>query len=113
MALKSRATVGNRLRSLLLDHPDGLTIDQMSRMTGHPYENVSPVLQHTYGCYISHWIDHPKLYHLEVAVWKCVKVPVNAVAKIKKPKPKPVVAEKPTHVPQKTVWVTVPPWNQD
>jgi len=111
----NNTTVGVRLRSLLLDHPDGLTIDQMSRMIKHPYDCVAPVLHRTYGCYIAEWRDHPDHYHLQVPVWKCVTVPVNAVAKIEMKKPakeKPTPAEKPVYKPQKTVWVTVPSWDQ-
>lgn len=109
----SKSTVGSRLRDILLKHPDGLTIDQLAKASGHPYDNIAPVLHRTYGCYIASWVDHPEHYHLQRALWKCVTVPVNAVAKIKmkpvKVKPKPV--EKPVYVPQKTVWVKVPPWN--
>lgn len=132
--LMNNTTVGVRIRELLLRHPEGLTIDYISRVTKHPYDCVAPVLQRTYGCYIAEWIDHPNHYHLQVALWKCVPVPANAPSKIKmkntrpveeKPTPpavkvkkvkevkqKPTPPEKPVYKPQKTVWVNVPSWGQ-
>lgn len=111
MPLENNKTIGVRLRELLLRHPEGLTINEMTKITKHPYDCISPVLHRTYGCYIAEWRDHPDHYHLQVAVWKCVSVPANAVAKIKQPKIKPTPVEKPVYKPQKTVWVSVPKWN--
>lgn len=68
---------GPTLRKALLDHPEGLTVAQMSKMTGIQYECVSPTLNLIYGFYIADWVMSEKGKML-VALWRCVVVPESA-----------------------------------
>ena len=119
-----------RLRALLLKHPEGLTIDVISRTLQREYTNVAKRLHATYGCYVLRWEDRRQ-------IWACVPVPPNAIKPphVKAVKAKPVKAQSvkasvraasaepltqsvldaqpEPYKPQKTVWQYVKPWPKE
>lgn len=60
-----------QLRTLLLAHPEGLEIWDISRALDREYTNVAKRLHATYGCYVKGWNGQRQ-------VWACVPEPVNA-----------------------------------
>lgn len=97
----------HRIRALLLQHPEGLTVDTISRALQREYTNIAKRLHNTYGCYVLKWTDRRQ-------VWCCVPVPANAVRPAREaPPPKPVKPPKlvpPPYKPEKTFWQPVAPW---
>lgn len=66
------------IRELLLKHPDGLTLREMSSITGITIDSLSNSLKRCYGCYVSHWRQARPEHQIMAQVWKCVPVPENA-----------------------------------
>jgi len=124
-----------QLRTLLLQHPEGLEIWAIAKTLDREYTNIAKRLHATYGCYVKGWNGQRQ-------VWACIPEPANAprppyvrkvyvpfkperLIKAYKPKPKresataranraePItqdILEAPAYKPQKTVWVPVAPW---
>lgn len=68
--------IGERLRSLLIEHPKGLTICDMSKIMGDPQETIQSALRRNYGFYVSNW-QRIRVNHYR-AVWSMVIVPASA-----------------------------------
>lgn len=75
--------IGARLRKILLEHPEGMTIAQLSKIDGSPQDTITGALNRGYGFYVGGWT---KLHGVHWrAVWMVVRVPDRA--------PKPVDAQ--------------------
>lgn len=75
--------IGDRLRKILLDNPEGMTIAQLSKIDGSPQDVIMGALRRGYGFYVGGWT---KLHGVHWrAVWMVVRVPDRA--------PKPVDAQ--------------------
>ena len=101
-------TTGPLLRDILLNHPDGLSVKELSKISGIPYDTAAAALRRTFGCYVASRIK--KNNRIEIAIWKCVVVPENAPELITRdaPRKKPKLPE---YKPQKTTWASVPSWS--
>lgn len=75
--------IGNRLRKILLDNPEGLTIAELSKLDGSPQDVIMGALHRGYGFYIGGWTKMNGVHWR--AVWMVVRVPDRA--------PKPADAE--------------------
>ena len=80
------------IRRLLIDNPDGLTLRQISKVTGITIESCINSLKRCYGCYVSHWQEASPERKILCQVWKCVSVPKDA--------PKPRIKKTPEEMRQ-------------
>jgi hypothetical protein len=80
------------IRRLLIDNPDGLTLRQISKVTGITIESCINSLKRCYGCYVSHWQEASPERKILCQVWKCVSVPKDA--------PKPHIKKTPEELKQ-------------
>lgn len=80
------------IRKLLIDNPDGLTLRQISKVTGITIESCINSLKRCYGCYVSHWQEASPERKILCQVWKCVSVPQDA--------PKPRIKKTPEEMRQ-------------
>lgn len=92
-----------RIRTLLLSHPAGLTVGQIGKQLGLDPVNASKRLKGAYGCYVLRWEGMRQ-------VWACVPVPQHAKAPYRHPKLKEAPPPAVPYIPQKTVWREVKPW---
>lgn len=60
-----------QLRTLLLQHPEGLEIWAIAKTLDREYTNVAKRLHATYGCYVKGWNGQRQ-------VWACIPEPANA-----------------------------------
>ena len=68
--------IGDRLRKILLDNPQGMTIVELSKADGSPQDAIISALYRGYGFYIGGWSKFNSV-HLR-AVWMVVRVPERA-----------------------------------
>lgn len=104
-------TTIKRIRELLLQNPDGMTILEICAELDLEYDNTAKRLKNAYGCYIDRWAPSDNKGPM-VQVWCCVPVPEHCPRPDKKKPPKPV-AEVVPYVPDKTKWVKVPAWSNE
>lgn len=100
------SNTAHQIRALLLQHPEGLTVSDISRSLQREYTNIAKRLAATYGCYVLRWEGMRQ-------IWACVPVPASATKPAREPKPvivKPKKQAPPPYIPQKTVWQPVTPW---
>lgn len=74
-------TISEVVREALLLHPQGLTVRELSKLTGYAQDLLIACLRRTYGCYIADYVISPNGARQFNAVWCCVAVPAN----LKKP----------------------------
>ena len=76
-----KLTISEVVRGALLLHPQGLTVRELSKLTGYSQDLIISCLKRTYGCYIADFVRSPTGARQFNAVWCCVAVPAN----VKKP----------------------------
>jgi len=76
-----KPTISEVVREALLLHPQGLTVRELSKLTGYAQDLLIACLRRTYGCYIADYVISSTGARQFNAVWCCVAVPAN----LKKP----------------------------
>ena len=76
-----KLTISEVVRGALLLHPQGLTVRELSKLTGYAQDLIISCLKRTYGCHIADFVRSPTGARQFNAVWCCVAVPAN----VKKP----------------------------
>ena len=71
-----RMNIGARLRKILLEHPEGMTVADLSKLDGSPQDTITAALYRGYGFYVGDW-EKVNSVHLR-AVWMVVRVPERA-----------------------------------
>lgn len=71
-----RLNIGERLRNLLLDNPQGMTVYDLADADGSPHDTVISALYRGYGFYVGGW-EKVNTSHLR-AIWMVVRVPDRA-----------------------------------
>lgn len=74
--MTSPLNIGKRLRKLLLDTPDGMTVRELSKADGAPMDVIISALERNYGFYIGDW--QKAVAGKYRAVWRCIPVPASA-----------------------------------
>jgi len=82
------------VREALLLHSQGLTVRELSKLTGYAQDLLIACLKRTYGCYISDYVVSPNGARQFNAVWCCVAVPPNVVKPLASEFPFEIVDEK-------------------
>ena len=75
--MRTRNTISEVVRKVLLENPKGLTVRELSKAAGYTQDKVIACLQRNYGFYISQYIPNPSGYLNLSSVWCCVPVPAN------------------------------------
>lgn len=74
--MRDRLNIGDRLRKLLLDNPQGMTVKDLADADGSPQDTIIAALYRNYGFYVGGW-EKVNSIHLR-AVWMVVRVPDRA-----------------------------------
>lgn len=75
--MRTRNTISEVLRKVLLENPKGMTVRELAKTTGYTQDRVLASMRNNYGFYISEYIPHPVGYLNVVSIWCCVPVPAN------------------------------------
>lgn len=94
-----KASRHDKIRSMILAAPDGLTTSQIAKQLGTTYKSIQKTMNNIYGVYIDRW-DIPKRGQF-AAVWMCVEVPPDV------PHPKDRYEPRP-----KTMWQSNSPYKE-
>lgn len=74
--MRGKLNIGDRLRKLLLDNPQGMTVKDLADADGSPQDTIIAALYRNYGFYVGDW-EKINSYHMH-AVWMVVRVPDRA-----------------------------------
>ena len=89
-----KLTISEVVRGALLLHPQGLTVRELSKLTGYAQDLLIACLKRTYGCYIADYVTSPTGARQFNAVWCCVAVPANLKKPLASEFPVEIVDEK-------------------
>lgn len=89
----SKLTISDVVRGALLLHPQGLTVRELSKLTGYAQDLLIACLRRTYGCYIADFCRASGSRQFN-AIWCCVAVPPNATKPLASSFPVEIVDDK-------------------
>ena len=89
-----KLTISEVVRGALLLHPQGLTVRELSKLTGYAQDLLIACLKRTFGCYIDDYVTSPTGARQFNAVWCCVAVPANLKKPLASEFPVEIVDEK-------------------